>query len=364
MSKKYKEPIGFYYERYSPSAQCTQLELGGHAEKEFVRFFDQDYLKVFYRAIRKKGSNYRCIYNDVILSGYDPKYVSVMKKTIDGRTGYNNENAQYDVAGCRLANMFGMPTVYNFIFTERSVGDYDIEYRNNTHLLSVDFAETGKEMVDIHEAITSAPEASWNSFDIKMDRNETFSDLNLESWFKIFDNLPKMNTKIPSKILTPENIEKIKKDFIKMYFFRKYIIDDEDLEPRNVSLVFDRQKGTLGFAPSHDYDFCFRGYSHYAYKIFSEQDLSFCIERYPNELRQVMKGFEKFHKKYDQFLTEKEELVGGSFCDIYTSLYKELQDKESAKHITETVVRNLRRLTSMYSVVCADHQKPTSTPVM
>ena len=357
MSKKYKGPIEYFYEKYSPEQHATEVELGGHAEKEFVRFYDPEHLKPFYRAIKKKGNNYRSIYNGVIMSGYNPQYVSVLKKTIDGSTGYRNENAEYDVAGCRLANMFGIPTVYNFIYTERNMGEYDIEFVDNTHLLSVDFVEHGTRIVDLHEAMKETADADWNSFDIEMDRNDVFSDLNLEGWFKFFDHLPQMRTDVPNEVFTKENIDKIKKDFIKMYFFRKYIIDDEDLEPRNVALIYNEKQKTISLAPSHDYDFSFKGYSHTAYKIFSEADLFFCMRQYPKELAQIIQGYGKLLKKYDQFLNDKDQLIDRDYCDIYTSLNKELGDRDAADEIAKTVIRNLKRMTSIYGIVKDSYEK-------
>ena len=361
---KTKGPIGFYFDRYSNEQMCTQLELGGHATKEFVRFFDQDYLKQFFRAVRKKGNSYKSIYNDVILSGYNPKYISVMKKTIDDDTGYYNQNAMYDVAGSRIANLLGVPTAYNFIFTERNIDEDGYEDTLNTEMLSVDFADYGKNMIDLSEAIYRLSDDDLKRFDIHINKDSLFTDLLLEDWFKIFNNLPDMNSPIPKSLLTSENMEKVKKEFIKMYFFRSYIIDDEDLEPRNVALRFNKEQGLLELAPSHDYDFSFKPLSHILYKLSASNDINYCLKHYPDVVEDIMKGYANLRKKYGVYLDDKNELIGEEYCDLYKSLKDELQDSSTAEHVTSSVIRNFKRLTDIYKECKNEFKKTNSVSVM
>lgn len=366
MSKKAKAALDFYYEKYSSEDKSTREELGGHSEKEFVRFYDEDSLKPFFKAVKKKGNHYVSIYNDLILSGYNPKYVSVMAKKIDSYTGYERQNALCDVAGSRLANIFGIPTVYNFIFTETVLeDDLHYGYAEDTHMLSVDFAKFGEQMRTISDILHYPSASQWKELNINVSRDELFTDIDLHTWMQIFDNMHLMHTPIPKKLFAKSNIQKIKKDFIAMYFFRKYIIDDEDLEPRNVAIVYDENEGTMDLAPSHDYDFSFKGLSHTAYKHFSEEDMKYCMQHYPAEMDAIMKSYAKIEAKYSQFFDEKNKLsICKNQCELYTTMKNDLQDQYAASDMCETVMRNLRRLAQSYKSLLSMNKNGDDVDVM
>lgn len=259
-----------------------ESEVGGTSLKFFTRLDDKkDTLngdnkmvvdsKYFGELISELRNNpncsYKTIYNDLIKSGYIPRFFSVLIKDCHGI----DDKVLSEVAFSRLANLLKIPT--NFCIPIANP-DKD-EEKKYLGIVSIDYLEYGKESKMLCDIIPDDSLLSYHS-------------ANLCDWIGYFDRC--------IEELSPSGVNKKDRDlivsnFIKTYILRSGIFPDNDLSSYNVGLI--QGENGLEMLPNTDAEGCVQGVaSVYGYDHLREgrieRALEFCHDFYPEVMKEFM----------------------------------------------------------------------------
>ena len=126
------------FEEYSASEGDMRKHIGGHLSKRFVRY-RSDFFPDLVSSIKNKDSSYDTYVNDLIseccqdTDTLPMERLSVLRKL---QVNDVNRNSAYnEYLGSKVANMFGLKTVYNKWCKK--------EGSSTLHTLSVDFMKPG-----------------------------------------------------------------------------------------------------------------------------------------------------------------------------------------------------------------------------
>ncbi len=160
--------------------------------------------------------------------------------------------AKIETFASRLANFFGVPTVYNIISYNK-----DRTYK----LLSANFLKNGENFIKISELT-----------------NNYLSNLDFITWEKVFEEIMSNQNE--------ENVNNFMSDFTKQYLFRKYVLRDSDYSFNNCGIIVD-QDDQFRLSPCFDMEFSFE-------LNFDEEnygDLKYIAQKYPKEYHYVKDKF-------------------------------------------------------------------------
>lgn len=264
-------------------------QIGGTLSKRFIRV-DSEFIIKYFDEISKPNSSYMSYADELIRECYDPdyrdkngkkelplKYFSVMLK--DCSTHATDNGAYLEVMNSRLANLLGVPTVYNV----RAI-NHDVDY-----VMSLDFLKDGEKLVTLDD-IAEFYLSNTSSGKINLEYNEF---VNISEWSTLLSNVldcaidcrnPKM------KIRKQEIIE----DFCIQLLYRSLIACDTDLSPYNIGIVFDKNGYPSHLAPAHDFEFC--GTIPYSLPEYFDKCINCfeCLkERCPDRLNDFMDNLKK-----------------------------------------------------------------------
>lgn len=229
--------------------------IGGTMSKRFIRL-DSSELKGFFSAKRHKNNSYVSCLDDFIAENMQDtnkdipiKYVSVLLKR--QRTSEDFEHVSKDVVGSRLANLFGVPTVYNDFACDNS------GYENEYYLISVDFVKNGQTIDNFED--TDDRHTNLDSFSSFEDWERYVRKRLTEIMAE--DEIKEMH-KNPNYICRTEEeketiINNFLNEFVEHYIFRILIVDDMDFKPRNITYIKEEDNGKLNYilAPANDFEF-------------------------------------------------------------------------------------------------------------
>ena len=289
-------------EKYFNSEQNDRLTIGGINAKSFFRLDDD------------KRSHRSCFYID---HNIDPKDVVLPKKsikdsaifgelfsslmTIDNHyiTCFNelfdHENNEYyipkfvsvlckfmmhegrrfsEIFGSRFSNLLGIDTVYNLSIDKSfSQEDFpDLNLKSNRLVASVDFLPSDYESVPFNDLI-----------------GKHSSVTSLKIFLMLIETALPEKIKITYGFLPSKNqIEAIKKGFVKQYLFRRTICGDTDFATHNSGVMVNKKTKDIKLLPNFDMEFLFEESSgEYAIdRIF--QTMHYCIKNYPDILHELM----------------------------------------------------------------------------
>ena len=274
------------------SSQPNTNDIGGSLIKNFVRV-DSEFIVRYFDEISKPNSSYVSYSDDLIRECYNPmfrdengkkslplKYFSVLIKSTD-KHSYNCDGTRHEVLGSRLANLFGIPTVYNLVF----------KYKDNTnYIMSLDFLKNGETLENFEQLVLDNFVGSWTKHSLDMTFNE-FQSLDMwctlieKTLYKIMDvNTPNLN----------KMIDDVCGDFCIQMLFRNLIVGDEDLLPHNFAFVFSEDKKSVKLSPAFDFEYC----GSISFSLSFLYDLcnkyfKFIHERYPQKLAKFMDNLNK-----------------------------------------------------------------------
>lgn len=295
------------------SYPVSQIDLGGRSIKKFVRL-DKCLFGGLVNSIKSGNSSYVTYLNDIIKDGYMLQYVSTMQKSINSYTYYYDKNAYSDVAGSRVANMLGVKTCYNCLYSKKSKKGI----LKPTHLLSVDFLKNDEKMWTLSDlnGYGSVYTTPWH-------------------WIECIDNVVNDSKSLFKGIDIKKHLPKLHDDFIEQFLLHNYVLADADYCSRNIGIIVDEKRGTMELAPSHDYDLCLN--SDTAIDITWGLQLSMhgLSDMYPEQLRNFMAKIDRYdaEKLRSQLM---KEIPDKNFVDNYISLLSQNIDKikKSYKHYT------------------------------
>lgn len=300
----------------------SKEEIGGTMMKKFVRM-DRSVLSDFFKQKMKPNNTYVSYIDDFIKENCEKgkdiplNYVSVLFKK-----ARNSTSMQYliekEVLGSRIANLCGVPTVYNNMCS----------YNGDTYIMSVDFVKDEQTIENLE------------------DTNDSFTgvsgETNFDGWEYYLGN--KLN-KVISKKNKDKNIiiDRFIKDFVPQFILRNLILDDWDFSPRNIIYIKEKNDNYTNYklGPSNDYEFILMYRSNIVVRRVIEYNIKYLFNNYPNELNSFMSGLNKRLFKNNQLDYEK---LKKPFNHIVEN--EEIADEmiSNIKFRIETIMENYKNL--------------------
>jgi len=274
VNDKYQLPENVKFDEYDFDTLDTRGPTG-HMRKRFVRTFGWTIPDLKKDIMSENNKSYVTCVDDFVLDlsttqkDYDTLGISsIIKEYNPTRAfgeGYNHENAE--LFSCRLANLFNVKT------------QYVAPYKKNLYIC-VDFLKGQQQIDDMLEYFNGVLFRTYQ---------QNIDDDSLEEWFHIFDFVVDKYVNAEEKI-KEEILYKLKKDFAKQSFFKKYILYDDDFYPWNIGLIHEKEDYTdLCLAPGFDYERAFMNPINMTKCI--HDDVDFLVEGYPLILADILKDF-------------------------------------------------------------------------
>lgn len=279
------------YGRLSAEYDNSNNSIGGSTNKRFIRL-DNKILKPLFKAKQIKNSYVTYIddfiYENIDKDGNIPlKYISCLFKQERSIMG-TNDNIKKDVIGSRLANLFGVPTVYNDI----------VNYDYRTYLVSVDFVKPGQYLNVCAETYEDTAIDDFSTFK----EWEDYLRLKVGSAFVYSKTSERGSDKHQA-----ETKDKFIRDFVPHYMFRNMMIDDSDFKPRNLNYITEIKDGikNVYLAPSNDYEFAM---TYRTTKLMQEnmrENMEYLCQNYPEETSKFVENIKKRLYKNNQLSMSK-----------------------------------------------------------
>lgn len=255
-------------------------EVGGTSLKFFTRLDDRKSgldvsnrtvldSKYFGELINEVKTNDKCsyktIYNDLIKSGYIPRYFSALIKDCHGV----DDRVLSEVAFSRLANLLNIPTNFSVAINNPQKSTT----KKYLGVASIDYLEYDSEIQMLNEIV---PDDSFLSY----------HSASLHDWIGYID---RCITKLSPNGVKENDRNEIIKNFIKTYILRSGIFPDNDLSSYNVGLIVE--KNGLKILPNTDAEGCIQGlcavhgYDHLKENRI-ERAIEYCHDFYPDTLKE------------------------------------------------------------------------------
>lgn len=276
-------------------------------------FTDEDYLtgsrykffvrcssKLFKDLIKELRDNPNCSYetymNDLIKSGYTPKFISMLKKEENTiMMGYDKDGIEHfrDVCASRILNFFECPTTYEKLL--------NIDGEN--YCCSVDFSRRGEDFYSFARLVGLGED--------NLVENIAYLKVMLDNltWENKIRNFCEMR-------------DKLFEDYAYSFLIRRYVLADSDSWFNNFGIIINTKNKTFRMAPNYDFEYCFDNVDttnkDYLHKMLNK-DLNLLQQSYPNV-------YKKFITKFNEFLACKRQ------CPTYVRLIEgEIGDEEKAR---------------------------------
>ena len=276
---------------------------GGHTPKTLVWLAHKKELKngvkkacnsLFFgdliRSLRKKKSSYSVYFEEDIVGKEKREVVipekvrCVIKQLESPHIPYYNE-----VVGSRLANLLGIPVVYNLAYQKQYEPDLDDQVYD--YLISVDYLPDGYK------------EKSLSSLHINFGSDSMLGGV---------DSLEQVITEVSrglGRLISagtikndPECIEQFKTEIVREYLFRNLLCEDGDYCSRNCNMMI-APDGTFSKAPCYDMELLFRGRrSRDFYNSVAQKDLMFLQRTMPDVLKDFISSCNKYSDAIDSVM--------------------------------------------------------------
>ena len=243
---------------------------GQHA-KQFVLIKTKNVLSDLITTLQRSDSSYCTYANELIKSGYTPKYLSVMKST---NSFTKQEFATKDVFISRLFNYLRIPTVYYFNTIEQLPNTSILNPNWKTNTISIDFISNNEEFSTFYE------------------QNE-FPDDTIESWLTSIDRIiEKHFATRPYPMYSLSEIrdtkENLERQFVETYLVRKLLINDTDFSHHNFGILINKQTQNISLAPNFDLEYGLNKLNINSLLYSVPENMKFIYERYPDLIMSFM----------------------------------------------------------------------------
>jgi len=294
------------YDDLTPSSEDS---LEGARRKKFIRMSGDAFNELFNEICNNPNCSYVTYMNDVIKSGYVPKYLSVLTKE---NTQINRRNNQYglehfsDVIACKIMNFFGCPTTYETLF------DIDGEVLS----CSVDFNKTDEDFYSLSgiggfHSFSSASDVSGNL-------NKIDGSLKCFRDNILLDNMTDEEFAKMSK--------KFKEDYVYSWMIRYLIMNDRDFYDNNVGLIYDKKNNEFRMSPNYDMEACMTNLDMDVGTINNSCNIKFIDVMYPQvfdkfvdrlqQLRSLSNGKSKLQNIIESVVGDNSESIGELMTDF------------------------------------------------
>ena len=317
------------YEEYSN--QINWKDIGGSLDKEFIRV-DSKFISNYFDEISKPNSSYVSYADDLIRECYDPKYrdengdknfplkyFSALVKELSNH--YSGPGSANEVVGSRLANLFGVPTVYN----------EQVIFKDEQSIISLDYLKMGETVCSLTD-IYEERDPQGNLYEII---NTYDGYQSMSAWCNfIYDLIGyKLNKNVSNRY---EMIDDVIGDFCVQMLFKNLILNDEDFKAYNISLIFSDDNKSVKLAPAFDYEFCnFKSFELHAFLEYLFEYFALMNKCCPKKLASFMDRLNKVcFKNNGEFNPTR---ISKIFRDNYTADY-------IAKDYMKCLRRNIERI--------------------
>lgn len=281
---------------------------GGHLHKKYIAIRDgKDVLhrertikdsrlfKDLFKSAKKKEYHYSTYLDDVLrpTNGekiYIPHTVQGVFKDLPCNA--TTWTAFCEVVGSRLANAMGVKTVFNIPMEVDTDDEYGvIDYPEYYGVFSVDYVPPTYKSIALDE------------IDDEVDIEGT-----AENSLAQFEKVVRLFASNHYVADLENTIERLKKEFMKLWFFRNIICEDCDLAGRNISLLVGKN-GELKLAPCHDMEMFFFTQSDRVFNVEMKDAVMFFSKNMPEVLEELL-------SRYGQLVES------GEFEEIFTQTVK------------------------------------------
>ena len=271
---KFVEPDVFDFEVF------TGGKVGGSSTKAFVMLKGK-YLSELYNEVKNKPDcNYVSCVNEKIKDCTWEEFKDFPVSIIGKKARYGDPDyTRAELIYSRLSNIFGLKTGFTIPLTE----DY-------LTIASVD-------------VLGFVPDPSGSEIDAehRSQQIETFNELTesligrkscISSWIRALRETIDKHQKYWQ--LSPEHIDTLIHDLIKIYMIRRYVFSDKDLHGENIGFVHSGDYKDLSIAPSIDMEFCGKNSSVFFketqedFEFQLKMDLAHLNIRHPQHLNSVI----------------------------------------------------------------------------
>lgn len=314
------------FEKYIKGVQDNQIErydsIEPTSDKDYLsgsrfKFFVRCSSKLFKDLIKEIRNNPNCSYdtyiNDLIKSGYTPKFVSMLRKERNGiMTSHEEYGMEHfrDVCASRILNYFNCPTTHETM----------LNIDGDNYCCSVDFNKMGED---------------FDSIGSLLGIGENNLEENLESLGIMLENL---NNGKQFK-----NFDEMQKNFLEEYVYsfliRRYVLADKDCWFNNFGIIINTKDNTFRLAPNFDFEYCF-GFVH---NVFKKQDFQECfVKDLEFARKQYPKVYEKFYNKFQEFID-----IGKNKPTCARIIEKEIGSGKKSREFIEDYETHLKELNNL-----------------
>lgn len=201
---------------------------------------DSQFFEYLFKKLRSKNSSFRTYLGDLPRgkNGHIPRYINCFVKDI--RPSRGDEGLLGEIACPRLAELLNIDTIFNTAVEKESPYSDSYSYPEYINILSVDGTPEGYRFADFDEV-----GIIFNLYSNTLECAMLRIDMRLRHIAKEYGLL--MDAPI---------VRKFKEDFIKQFFFKNILCEDEDFWESNIGLLIGND-GHFCMAPLFDFEHMF-----------------------------------------------------------------------------------------------------------
>lgn len=209
--------------------------IDGFRSKKF-RLFDCEFFSELIHELKTDPDcKYETMVNDLIKSGYTPKWIYALDKK-----PYSQDMAILEVIASRFLNAMKCPTTYETIVESDVVNYLNEKISSEKRVLSVDFMKGDKEYYNL------------TGFDYCF-MGSSFSHLEDGLKYVLYEIYKYKYIK--SDKFKKVDIDEVLNDFVYSYLIRVFILEDRDFKACNCGLVIDPKNDRLNYACNFDFEY-------------------------------------------------------------------------------------------------------------
>ena len=282
-------------------------KMSGSRNKKFQMVSSDMFSDLINEIRNNPNCSYRTYINDLIKSGYTPKYISVLKK--------NSSFINYlrEAISSRILNYFGVPTSYEQLAIEN----------DETRVLSVDYIESGYNFYSMRdlELVFSAkdPKTTFEQVDIVLgvlQRYDKNMIANIDE--EIYDGA----------------LNKFKQDLMLSFLVRGVLLNDADFQRDNIGINLNKENGDFQLV-NFDYECSFIQRTPVSTAVY--RILEYAKSNYPQVYKNFKEKLLSFTKVDSNGQTQANKIILNLFEETGDNSEK---GRRMVKGIEELVIYN------------------------
>lgn len=312
-------------ENYGDTLCSYDDEVNGTRNKKFVRVSGDVFSELFDELRNNPDCSYETYMNDIIRSGYNPQYLSVLKKDERRDSDFRKKDKYEighlaDVCASRILNCFECSTAYETM----------LNIDGELCCCSVDFNNPDEVFYNLCEL---------NGICYLHDPNNLLKYLDdLDHYLEAFkyNKLIKncKSKKEKNKVLSEydEQVRRFEEAYIYSWIIRTIVLRDPDYSSYNIGLIHNTKENTFRMAPNFDFEYCFNDIREDVWSSRNINNLQYISSNYPNV-------YSKFVSKLEQLLSRE-----NGKSKVRKILESVIGSEERAKPFLEDFRKRLREL--------------------